>query len=202
MTSSPAAFSPGLKGVAVFVLWYAALSLLFSLASWGRASGPAPAALSAHDVPELALDLGGHLVFGALAVLPLRSWRLAVAGGLVAVAIDVDHAARYAGLPTFGRASHSLGFLLVAGVGMYALARAGLLGRRFPPMVVGLVGAISVLSHIALDAALRDGMVPLWAPASFRLVGFSVADGLAVQAGVMALAGVVSWRIGRRQRKV
>ena len=168
-----------------FTLAYALLSLLFSLLSWGQ--------LPPHEtwVPPLGVGMAAHTVahalFGALAALPVRRPSLVAAGAAAVLAIDVDHLGWALGLPMVGRAAHSPGFALAAGVAMAALARRGLLGRNAPPPLVGAVAAASVPAHMVVDALGPERRVPLWAPFSFADVELAPLWGVLLLAAALLL---------------
>src|SRR4051812_21367576 len=104
-----------------FASAFAALSLLFSLLSWGQGtirqvSFPPPEV-------SLALHMLTHALLGGLVALPSGRPQYVVAGALAAVLIDVDHLGSIAGLPMVTRTAHSFGFMAVSAIGMYALTR-------------------------------------------------------------------------------
>ena len=187
----------------VLVLFHGGLSALFSLLTLGMVSSTP--SYSVEVLTGELLHICGHFAFGFLVFLPAflldrsRAWAWCVTSGLLAVAVDMDHLAAIAGLQTVGRASHSLGFMLFAGIAMGALAMVLPLRGLISPAVAALMGVLSVPVHIAFDAALGGGQMPLLAPFSLRLYAFSPFHGLVLQAACMALVAATLWVLARRQ---
>lgn len=181
---------------------YGALSFLFSLLTLGQVGEPP--SLSGETAPGVAVDLVGHFIFGFLVFLPARRWSWAVASGLLGVALDMDHLAAIIGLHAHSRPSHSVGFAVFIALALGIIACVEPLRRQLSPAMAALMGFVSVSSHIALDALVRVGKVPLLAPLSLQLYDISHAEGMALQAGGMVLVGLAAWgwdaRLGSGQR--
>ncbi len=167
------------RAMVSLVLVFAALSLLFSLSSWGRAVPPSigtPLGII-HEIP----DVIGHLLFGMLACLPSRQRPLIVTGGLLGVVLDADHLGRLIGFPLLSRASHSVGFLIVAAIAVGLFTRQGYLKLRVTSWTASAIAAAIVVGHIALDAFIGYGSVPMLAPFSFTEYTFSRIEGLELE---------------------
>ncbi len=176
-----------------FILFYACLSVLFSLLSWGQADTKVqvPGASSG-----LLLHPLKHLAFGVVAALPTRRLSLIVASGVAVLVIDVDHLGSALNLPTTSHASHSLGFAAMLGVVMWGLARRGFLGGA-SPILVSAVAVASVTAHMALDALSSGSHLPLWAPVTFTAIEIPTLSAIPFELGAVLLVWAASIRCNR-----
>jgi hypothetical protein len=191
-----------LKFLVLFSIVFTASSFLFSFLSWGRAA-LGPPEISEQVLSNL-IELAEHAAFGVLAALPTRRAVTILTGAICAVSIDVDHLGSIVGLPTDGRASHTLLFAVLILVLIYSLTRKGILGQSTSPLVASSVALAAVVSHLALDATVGGGDFPLWMPFSNELVSFSVFGGVLLEliAGVLVWAAVtISLRRNQGTRK-
>jgi uncharacterized membrane protein YwaF len=179
-----------------FVLAFTALSLLFTLLSWGHASSEPFWERTEVASGDLAFHLLRHALLGGLVALPTRRIDYILAAAIAAVLIDVDHL-NLLGIPTVSRSSHSLGFLVLIMVTMGTLARLGLLGEKAPAVLTSVVAGAAVCAHVTLDVVETSGYFPLWAPVSYemvRLTGPWAVGTFTVAAVVVAAATVLEMR--------
>jgi hypothetical protein len=101
-----------------------------------------------------------HALIGAIIALPTRRLEFMVTGALASLLIDVDHLG-WLGLPTVGRSSHSLGFLVLIVVSTAILVRRGLLGYKVPPVLTSAVAGAVVCAHVALDILDTQAVFPI-----------------------------------------
>src|ERR671931_1984316 len=67
-------------------------------------------------------ELGGHLLFGVVISIPLRSIKASILIGLMALTIDSDHLLNIAGFHIQGRVDHSIPFAIVSSISMGFIA--------------------------------------------------------------------------------
>lgn len=133
---------------------------------------------------------------GALAALPAGNRAAALACGLAAAALDVDHAASYAGLPVPGRASHTLLFLALAPLALAQASRAGWFAGLGAPRMVWAITFAAVLSHFAWDSLSTAAGLPLLLPFATGEAGPAPLLGVALQ----TLGTVAVWAAARARR--
>jgi hypothetical protein len=176
-----------------FSLACVAVSLLFTLLSWGQAEPHPFWVRHQYDPVELPLHLLKHGLLGAIISLPTRRLSFIAASGVVALLIDVDHVGLL-GLPTVSRSTHSLGFIVLIMVAMGLLAHKGLLGKNVPPVLASAVSGAAVVSHIAVDIIDTQSGVPLWAPFTYSGLGLSAVSGAVLLGmGFMLVLVVAVW---------
>ena len=182
-----------LAGTAAF---FAALSFAFSLFGLLGRPEPQPARPSGLQFGSLALEIGGHFVFGFVVGAATRRLRYALLAGAAAVAVDADHVLWLLGVQTDRRASHALLFLL---------ASAPLVGLVFATetrqrLLTGVVIAGAVVSHLAFDALYGERGFPLLSPFTFTLVVLPSWAGAALEAA--AFVAVLVAALALRERPV
>src|ERR1700731_1326640 len=98
--------------VLTIALFYTGLSLIYSLV--GFLYYQPGSHYHEYQLGKLAIEIGGHYLFGFLAALPLLDLDLALLTGGLAILIDVDHVLSALGFNVSGRPDHSILFLIVS----------------------------------------------------------------------------------------
>lgn len=166
---------------------YGLLALAWSLSGF-LTTGP-PLFNGEYPFGFLVYEVGGHLLFGALAGLATRDLELGLILTGESALIDTDHLLPVFGFHVMGRTAHSLLFIAVASLAL------GLITRREGRFNAG-VAAVTVaafLAHLGYDTLLLNGSFPLLAPLDFAVFSFPFAFSFVFEAAAVcvgALAGV------------
>lgn len=116
----------------------------------------------------LAIEIGGHYLFGFLAALPLLDLDLALLTGSLAILIDVDHIFSALGFNVSGRPDHSILFLIVSTAFIIYLAVRMRVSQKLLTKLA-FVGAIALLAHLAYDVFAQSGSTfQLFIPFSYE----------------------------------
>ncbi len=152
--------------VLTIALFYTALSLTYSLI--GFVYYQPGSHYHEYRLGKLAIEIGGHYLFGFLAALPLLDLDLALLTGALAILIDVDHILSALGFNVSGRPDHSLLFLMVSTAFIaYIAVRLRVSTRLWIKLV--FVGAIALFAHLAYDVFAQSGSTfQLFIPFSFQ----------------------------------
>ena len=161
--------------------------------------------LHEYSLPEAIVEVGGHLLFGAVVAAPLLRIDASLVSAGFAVGIDADHVLGALNLNVSSRPDHSVAFCLFAMGAMWFVANR--IGKGMPQIerlsIVALVPA-SILSHISYDIfagySVFNGVgfsFPLWVPFSFQLTSFPYWDWVyfeAAGAGVIVIFALMTRR--------
>ena len=143
---------------------YAALALAWSLFGFLSPVAPPPH-YHEYSLGQLVQEVGGHILFGAVAALPTLDPALIMLCGAESILIDADHLLPAFNVPVEPRIAHSISFALVVGLLTARAAREGGKGRG----VLGVAWA-ALAAHMSFDVFAGDGFFPLLAP--FTLADF------------------------------
>lgn len=182
--------TPALAHLTTLALGFTLLSLAYSMATWGLGTGR-----PWQPHPDLNLFVHGlsHSLAGAVLVLPARRWDLILLGAAMPVLIDIDHFGLLFGWPVLPRASHSLGFLLLAPVALGFIAtRLG----HCAPLLVAAVAMGGVAAHITWDTLATPSGMPFWFPLEPEIVKLPGWLGL-----LLGLAAAASIALAHRARE-
>ena len=140
--------------------------------------------LHEYSFPDFIVEIGGHFLFGVVAVLPfiVVSFELVILAGVLAVTIDIDHLLAALNLNVVSRPAHSFAFLILASLAFIYIARSLKLGsenRQLLAKQIGFIPAAAILSHISYDIFAAYGIFsagessfPLFVPFNFQLIPF------------------------------
>ena len=119
---------------------------------------------------KLAIEIGGHYLFGFLAALPLLDLDLALLTGALAVLIDIDHLFSALGYNVSGRPDHSILFLIVSTAFiLYVAVRMGVSSKLLTKLA--FVPAITLFAHLSYDVFAQSGSTfQLFIPFSYEEV--------------------------------
>ena len=105
---------------------------------------------------KLAIEIGGHFIFGFAAAIPLLDFGVAILAGSLAVLLDSDHILSALNFPVSGRPDHSLLFMLVSTLLILYLGSRMRLSRNLILKLV-FVGPVTLLAHISYDVFAASG---------------------------------------------
>lgn len=197
----PGTASGRIKEIAEFalipLLAYVVFSFVWSLL--GFASPVPPAHLREYTLGTFAVEVGGHLLFGAVAALPTMDLRLIALCTGEASLIDSDHILSALNFPVETRLSHSIGFLILMTV---AISWVATRGKRLDVRVM-LTTVAAILAHFSYDIYAGNGEFPVFAPVSLTPVQFPHWTWAVFEASAIAVASLVlamKWRKGASLR--
>jgi len=124
----------------------------------------------------------GHIVWGMAAAFATLSFRHIFAGGLFAIALDVDHLVSFLNIDIVVRVAHSISFALLAPICMMII-----FGRR--DFLLGAISFAAVFSHMSFDTFLDAGDFPIFAPFSEYITAFEGTDWIILQ--LIAVSAVI-----------
>ncbi len=162
---------PSARQMLILGLCYLALSFSYSFIGFLH---PEPTTfLPEYTYSSFTLEILGHFAFGVIATLPLLDLDLALLGGACAVLIDSDHVLDSLNLGVSGRPDHSILFVLISMLVMFALVRKVGLSRSTQVKIMFLAPAI-VLNHLSFDVFAGGGSTfQLLIPFSFQSIALS-----------------------------
>ena len=189
--------------ILTIALFYTGLSLLYSLV--GFLYYQPGSHYHEYQLGKLAIEIGGHYLFGFLAALPLLDLDLALLTGALAILIDVDHILSALGFNVSGRPDHSIVFLIVstAFIG-YVSVRMHVSSKLLTKLT--FVGVIALLAHLSYDVFAQSGSTfQLFIPFSFQEIAvpdysWIILEAAAIITSLVAL--YLSSRIRDRRKKV
>ena len=165
------------RRVVLFASVYVALAFAFSFV--GFVAQQPTVHFHEYSFPEAIEELGGHFLFGAVAVAPFLSFWKSLVGGAFAIGIDADHVLGALNLNVSSRPDHSIFFAIFAAAAIWAVVRLDKSGAIGAPAEVAVLVPITVLSHLSYDifAAFQvfKGVgfsFPILSPFSFSLFAF------------------------------
>ncbi len=136
----------------------------------------------------LAIEIGGHILFGLAAGLASFDLGLAVLCGAESILIDTDHILSIVVAPVLDRTAHSVFFLVVASLFLARLTK----GRK--PLNAGVLGVTisAVLAHLSFDIFTGYGSFPILFPFNYQVFAFPYPYWLLLE----VLAVVIAWDAG------
>jgi hypothetical protein len=156
--------------VITIALFYTALSLGYSLI--GFLYYQPGSHYHEYSLGKLAIEIGGHYLFGFLAALPLLDLDIALLTGALAILIDADHVLSALGFNVSGRPDHSILYLFVSTAFiLYLGVRLGVSGKLLTKLT--FIGPITLLAHLSYDVFAQAGTTfQLFIPVSYREIAF------------------------------
>jgi membrane-bound metal-dependent hydrolase YbcI (DUF457 family) len=185
--------------VLTIAVFYTGLSLFYSLV--GFLYYQPGSHYHEYQLGKLAIEIGGHYLFGFLAALLLLDLDLALLTGGLAILIDVDHVLSALGFNVSGRPDHSILFLIVSTAFIaYISVRKGVSQKLFTKLA--FVGAIALFAHLAYDIFAQSGTTfQLFIPFSYQEVAVPDYSWILFEAGAILIAGFASYLTGRKSGK-
>jgi len=135
----------------------------------------------------------GHIVWGMAAAFATLSFRHIFAGGLFAIALDVDHLVNFLNIDIVGRMAHSIPFALLAPICMMII-----IGRR--DFLLGAISFAAVFSHMSLDTFFDDGAFPIFAPFSEYITAFEGTDWIILQLIAISVVLIAKLIVDKKKR--
>jgi hypothetical protein len=149
-------------------------------------------------------EIGGHILFAIVAILPFLDLQLIFLSAVIAVFIDMDHLLGIlTTLPFVGRPNHSILFILVSiSILIYASRRMNL--SKTSQIKVAFVVPVAILSHISYDILAAyvifgggSFTFPLFYPFSSTLIAFPFYSLITLEVAAFGLAIVGSLLVKR-----
>ncbi len=162
---------------------------------------------SEYTISFLIPEIGGHILFAVVAILPFLDVQLIFLSAVVAVFIDMDHLLGiFTTLPFVGRPNHSLLFTLVsASILVYATRRMNL--SQTSQIKVAFVVPVAILSHLSFDVLAAYDIFgggsyafPLFYPFSSTLIAFPLYSFVILEAAAFGVA-IIGSLIVKRYKK-
>ena len=185
----------GIRKVSILSACYLVFALGYSLIGFLQ---PIPAAhIHEYSPTRAILELGGHVLFGLIAALPLMDFDLILLSGAIAVLIDVDHIWTAFSFNVSNRPDHSIVYVLLASLAIfYAGTRLGYSKKRI--VKLSWVPLIAFLSHLSYDVfaafALYQGRgssFPLFIPFNFGSISFGFYDFLPLELAAVSVSLII-----------
>jgi hypothetical protein len=186
--------------ILTIALFYTGLSLFYSLI--GFLYYQPGSHYHEYQLGKLAIEIGGHYLFGFLAALPLLDLDLALLTGALAILIDVDHVLSALGFNISGRPDHSILFLIVSTAFItYISVRMGVPQKLFTKLA--FVGAIALFAHLSYDVFAQSGTTfQLFIPFSYQEVAISDYSWIVFEAVAILVALFASYLAAKKPDKV
>lgn len=144
---------------------YTAVALAWSLFGFLSPVAPPPH-YHEYSLGQFVQEVGGHILFGAVAALPTLDPALILLCGAESILIDADHLLPAFNVPVEPRIAHSVSFALVVGLMTARASKNGGKGRS-----VLVIAWAALAAHMSFDILAGDGFFPLLAP--FTLANYS-----------------------------
>jgi hypothetical protein len=188
-----------IRKIIALALFYAGLSLAYSLMGFIQPSASGPAE---YTPSRLLVEISGHFIFGLLASLPLLDLQLSLLTGALAVLIDSDHILATLGFAVTGRPDHSILYAIVSLVALVYVAKK--LGLDNSTLIkIAFIAPITLLAHISYDVFAGPGPgFPLLVPFDFSvyLLPYYFSYVLEIAASLLSIvAYFVSRKYGTRK---
>ena len=173
--------------------------LSFAYSALGFLHGLLHANGSEYTIFFLIPEIGGHILFATVAILPFLDLQLIFLSSVVAVFIDMDHLLGIlTRLPFVGRPNHSILFILVSiSILVYVSRRMNL--SQTSQIKVAFVVPVAILSHISYDILAAyvifgggSFTFPLFYPFSSTLIAFPFYSFIILEVAAFGLAIVGS----------
>jgi hypothetical protein len=162
-------YLPHLKKIVLLALFFAGFAFLYSSIGFLH---PEVSHFHEYTTSKLAIEIGGHFLFGFVAAIPFFDLEISLLTGAAAVFIDTDHILSAIGFNVSGRPDHSFLFVFVSAIILfYIVQRQADFSKSFLIKFI-LFAPVVVFSHIAYDIF----AVPLGSSSTFQLfIPFSYA---------------------------
>jgi hypothetical protein len=176
-------------------LAFAGFAFLYSFLGFLNNQGGGAA--QEYSLGSLSVEIGGHMLFGAIAAIPFLDLELIVLTSFVAVLIDTDHILRFLSFPVTERPDHSIMFL-VASAALLAYLGQKMNLKYSEKVKVAALAPVAILSHFSYDvfAAYRfynGGFTfPVFYPFSFALIPFPFDSFYAFEIAAIAVAAIAT----------
>ncbi|HXQ91397.1 MAG TPA: hypothetical protein VN739_00215 [Nitrososphaerales archaeon] len=185
----------------VIAAFYTALSLAYSLI--GFLYYQPGSHYHEYEFTKLAIEIGGHYLFGFIAALPLMDLDIALLTGALAILIDIDHVLSAVGYSVSGRPDHSVLYLIVSTSFILYLGTKLRLSNELLAKLL-FVGPITLLAHLSYDVFTAGGTTfQILIPFSYQEFFFSDWTWIVFESGaiVLALTGLILSRSFSRKAK-
>ncbi len=181
----------------VYTLSIVYIALAFGYSALGFLHGLPHGNGSEYTISFLIPEIGGHILFAIVAVLPFMDLQLLLLSSVVAVFIDSDHLLGiFTTLPYIGRPDHSILFMIVAASIMVYLSRRLNLSTA-SQIKVAIVVLAAILSHLSYDILAAyvifgggSFSFPLFYPFSPALIPFPLYAFILFEVAAVALSCV------------
>jgi len=195
-----------LRPVIKLSIIYVILSFVFS--AIGFLHGLPHGNGSEYTIFFLIPEIGGHILFAVVAILPFLDLELIFLSAVIAVFIDMDHLLGIlTTLPYVGRPNHSILFILVSISILVYLTRRMKLSKS-SQIKVAFVVPVAILSHISFDILAAyvifgggSFTFPLFYPFSSTLIAFQFYSFVILEAAAFGLAIVGSLLVKRYMKE-
>ena len=156
--------------------------------------------ISDYSPPSLPFEVGGHILFGVVAALPLLDLDLILLGGAMSILIDADHTPVALGLPVSGNPSHSVAFAMLSGLVLLAVSKTLFKKESLPPrkqIGLALIGIVVLLAHVSYDVYSGWYYFQPFIPLSFVVIKLEISNWIILELAAVftALAGYLSARV-------
>ena len=184
----------------MIALFYTALSLGYSLI--GFLYYQPGSHYHEYSLGKLAVEIGGHYLFGFVAALPLLDLDVALLTGALAILIDVDHLLSAFNFNVSGRPDHSILYLFVSTTFIiYFGVRLGVSKQVLSKLV--FVGPITLLAHLSYDVFASSGTTfQLFIPFSFQEIGFPDYSWIILEAAAILLSALGLYASKRNSQRI
>jgi uncharacterized membrane protein len=156
-----------------------------------------------YEFAKLAIEIGGHYLFGFIAALPLMDLDIALLTGALAILIDIDHILSALGYSVSGRPDHSILYLIVStSFILYLGTRLRLSNQLLAKLL--FVGPITLLAHLSYDVFAAGGTTfQILIPFSYQEFFFADWTWIVFESAaiILALVGLILSRSFSRKAK-
>jgi hypothetical protein len=176
----------------VIVLWILYVTFSFAYSFIGFIHYQPGSHYHEYSPAKLAVEVGGHLIFGFVASIPFLNLRISMLTTAFAILIDVDHILSAIGFDVSGRPDHSILFAALSSVFIVYLAVKMNVSKE-STIKLAFVGAVTVLAHLSYDVFASNGSsFQLFIPFSFVTINFSDNTWIILEVAAIVLAIVAT----------
>jgi len=172
--------------VVAIAIFYAALSFAYSFI--GFLHYEPGSHFHEYSGARLAVEVGGHLLFGFIAAIPFLDLRISLLTSGLAILIDVDHILSALNFDVSGRPDHSIMYAIISSLFIVYLATKLRLSKQVR-IKLAFVGTVTILAHLSYDVfAAQGSSFQIFIPFSFQSVSFGFDSWVYLEAAALVVA--------------